>query len=42
MADGLDTLGKAFETLNDGAKQLYEGNEQFKSEGLDQLKKRLI
>ena len=26
MADGLDTLGKAFETLNSGAKQLYEGN----------------
>ena len=41
MADGLDTLGKAFETLNDGAKQLYEGNEQFKSEGLDQLKEKV-
>ena len=41
MADGLDTLGKAFETLNSGAKQLYEGNEQFKSEGLDQLKERV-
>ena len=32
---------KAFETLNDGAKQLYEGNEQFKSEGLDQLKEKV-
>lgn len=41
MADGLDTLGKAFETLNDGAKQLYEGNEKFKSEGLDQLKEKV-
>lgn len=41
MADGLDTLGKAFETLNDGAKQLYEGNEQFKAEGLDQLKEKV-
>lgn len=41
IADGLDTLGKAFETLNDGAKQLYEGNEQFKSEGLDQLKEKV-
>lgn len=41
MADGLDTLGKAFETLNSGAKQLYEGNEQFKSEGLDQLKEKV-
>lgn len=41
MADGLDTLGKAFETLNTGAKQLYEGNEQFKSEGLDQLKEKV-
>lgn len=41
MADGLDTLGKTFETLNDGAKQLYEGNEQFKSEGLDQLKEKV-
>lgn len=41
MADGLDTLGKAFETLNDGAKQLYEGNEQFKFEGLDQLKEKV-
>lgn len=41
MADGLDTLGKAFETLNIGAKQLYEGNEQFKSEGLDQLKEKV-
>lgn len=41
MADGLDTLGKAFETLNNGAKQLYEGNEQFKSEGLDQLKEKV-
>ena len=40
-ADGLDTLGKAFETLNSGAKQLYEGNEQFKSEGLDQLKEKV-
>lgn len=41
MADGLDTLGKAFETLNSGAKELYEGNEQFKSEGLDQLKEKV-
>lgn len=41
MADGLDTLGKAFETLNTGAKQLYEGNEQFKSEGLNQLKEKV-
>lgn len=41
MADGLDTLGKAFETLNSGAKQLYDGNEQFKSEGLDQLKEKV-
>ena len=41
MADGLDTLGKAFETLNSGSKQLYEGNEQFKSEGLDQLKEKV-
>lgn len=41
MADGLDTLGKAFETLDSGAKQLYEGNEQFKSEGLDQLKEKV-
>ena len=41
MADGLDTLGKAFETLNSGAKQLYEGNEQFKSDGLDQLKEKV-
>lgn len=41
MADGLDTLGKAFETLNSGAKKLYEGNEQFKSEGLDQLKEKV-
>lgn len=41
MADGLDTLGKAFETLNTGAKQLCEGNEQFKSEGLDQLKEKV-
>lgn len=41
MADGLDTLGKTFETLNSGAKQLYEGNEQFKSEGLDQLKEKV-
>lgn len=41
MADGLDTLGKAFETLNSGAKQLCEGNEQFKSEGLDQLKEKV-
>ena len=41
MADGLDTLGKEFETLNDGAKQLYEGNEQFKFEGLDQLKEKV-
>lgn len=41
MANGLDTLGKAFETLNSGAKQLYEGNEQFKSEGLDQLKEKV-
>lgn len=41
MADGLDTLGEAFETLNTGAKQLYEGNEQFKSEGLDQLKEKV-
>lgn len=41
MADGLGTLGKAFETLNSGAKQLYEGNEQFKSEGLDQLKEKV-
>lgn len=41
MADGLDTLGKAFETLNSCAKQLYEGNEQFKSEGLDQLKEKV-
>lgn len=41
MADGLDTLGKAFETLNTGAKQLYEDNEQFKSEGLDQLKEKV-
>lgn len=41
MADGLDALGKAFETLNSGAKQLYEGNEQFKSEGLDQLKEKV-
>lgn len=41
MADGLDTLGTAFETLNDGAKQLYDGNVQFKSEGLDQLKEKV-
>ena len=41
MADGLDTLGEAFETLNSGAKELYEGNEQFKSEGLDQLKEKV-
>ena len=41
MADGLDTLGEAFETLNLGAKELYEGNEQFKSEGLDQLKEKV-
>ena len=41
MADGLDTLGEVFETLNSGAKQLYEGNEQFKSEGLDQLKEKV-
>lgn len=41
MADGIDTLGKAFETLNSGAKQLYDGNEQFKSEGLDQLKEKV-
>lgn len=41
MADGLDTLGKTFEALNSGAKQLYEGNEQFKSEGLDQLKEKV-
>lgn len=41
MADGLDTLGKAFETLNSGAKELYEGNEKFKSEGLDQLKEKV-
>lgn len=41
MANGLDTLGEAFETLNTGAKQLYEGNEQFKSEGLDQLKEKV-
>lgn len=41
MADGLDTLGEAFEILNSGAKELYEGNEQFKSEGLDQLKEKV-
>lgn len=41
MADGLDTLGEAFETLNSGAKELYEGNEKFKSEGLDQLKEKV-
>ena len=41
MADGLDTLGQAFETLNDGAKTLYEGNEQFRSEGLEQLKSKV-
>lgn len=41
MADGLDTLGEAFETLNSGAKELYEGNEKFKSEGLEQLKEKV-
>ena len=41
MADGLDTLAEAFETLNSGAQELYEGQTQFKSEGLDQLQEKV-
>ena len=37
MADGLDALGEAFASLNDGAKQLYEGQDTFMKDGLDVL-----
>ena len=38
LADGLDALGEAFASLNDGAKQLYEGQDTFMKDGLDVLK----
>ena len=41
MADGLDSLASAFETLHDGAKQLADGQQQFKTEGIDKLKEEL-
>lgn len=37
LADGLDALGEAFVSLNDGAKQLYEGQDTFMKDGLDVL-----
>lgn len=38
MADGLDALGEAFVSLNDGARQLYEGQDTFMKDGLDVLR----
>ena len=34
-------LKKAFETLHDGAKQLSDGQQKFKDEGLSQLKEKV-
>lgn len=41
MADGLDALAKAFETLHEGAKQLTDGQQKFKDEGLSSLKEKV-
>lgn len=41
MADGLDSLAAAFETLHDGAKALSDGQQKFKTEGIDKLKEEL-
>lgn len=41
MADGLDTLKEAFETLHTGAAQLADGQQQFKEEGLSSLKEKV-
>lgn len=41
MADGLDSLKSAFETLHDGAKQLSEGQQKFRDEGLNELKEKV-
>ena len=38
LADGLDALGEAFVSLNDGARQLYEGQDTFMKDGLDVLR----
>lgn len=42
MADGLDALGKAFASLNDGAKQLYEGQDTFMKDGLKVLQSEVM
>lgn len=41
MADGLDSLAVAFETLHDGAKELSDGQQKFKTDGIDKLKEEL-
>ena len=41
MADGLDTLQKAFETLHDGASRLADGQQKFHDEGLSTLKEKV-
>ena len=41
LTSGLTQLSDAVNQLNSGAQQLYEGNEQFKSEGLEQLKSKV-
>ena len=41
LNSGFETLATSFETLNSGAQELYEGQTQFKSEGLDQLQEKV-
>ena len=38
MSDGLVQLQSAFDTLEDGARQLYTGQSQFNEQGMNQLK----
>lgn len=38
MSDGLVQLQSAFDTLENGAKQLYDGQNQFNEQGMNQLK----
>ena len=38
MSDGLVQLQSAFDTLENGAKQLYDGQSQFNEQGMNKLK----
>lgn len=42
MSDGLVQLQNAFDTLENGAKQLYDGQSQFNEQGMNKLKKQRI